>query len=342
MKLESDASVGDTAWDETVRACGGTVFHSSAWSRYVSRAYLNTTPIRFRLVGDGGHSAGAALGFRTRSSNRLVAPLTGRLWFDALPATIDSTNGAELVKMLEEDARRCGDVELQIGSFGCSAGADAIRNYGYFLEERLEFELDLLRPEHELWAQLDRARRNKINKARRSGVTIHELGPNEGLPELYRLHEVTMQRLSRRGVARHEQSRHAAGREPERELLDAGDGFLLGARHEDAWVSVDFFARFNGMVYHVLSGHAEHSLRLAAPSLLLWDAMVRSKNAGFTRFNLGGCKASAEHAGSPEHGLYQYKLDFGGRVLRCASGSRVLRPVRASFAKVLRYLSGRR
>jgi lipid II:glycine glycyltransferase (peptidoglycan interpeptide bridge formation enzyme) len=73
-----------------------------------------------------------------------------------------------------------------------------------------------------------------------------------------------------------------------------------------------------------------------APSLLLWEMARRFKSEGIQRLNLGGCGIDALEESSPEHGVYVYKKTFGGAVLECGSGDKILRPAVHRAADLLR------
>ena len=342
MRLESEAGEGDAAWDETLRACGGSVFHSSAWSRYISRDRANTSPVRFRLVNDEGRTVGAALGFRTRSASRLMAPLSSRLWFDALPVVQPVPGAADgFIELIHSHAMRAGDVELAFGSFGYRGGSEVLRARGYTLVERIEFELDLTRAVEDIWMALDPKRRRNINKSRRAGVVVEELAAEEGLAELNRVRGLTFDRLERKGVKLGSRGPTGGADSPERELLDGGVGRVFGARLGAEWLSVTLFTQFGTQAYYALPGHSPKALELQAPTLLLWESIVRFRADGIRWFNLGGCSASARQPDSPEHGVFNYKRAFGGATLECASGHIVLQPRRAALGRLLRMMTGR-
>jgi lipid II:glycine glycyltransferase (peptidoglycan interpeptide bridge formation enzyme) len=75
-----------------------------------------------------------------------------------------------------------------------------------------------------------------------------------------------------------------------------------------------------------LAGHDAKALETQAPSLVLWEMALRFKAEGVQRFNFGGCGIGALEESSPERGVYIFKKSFGGAILECASGEKVLRP----------------
>jgi lipid II:glycine glycyltransferase (peptidoglycan interpeptide bridge formation enzyme) len=101
-------------------------------------------------------------------------------------------------------------------------------------------------------------------------------------------------------------------------------------------VSASFFTSFNGMAYYTLSGHDAKALEMHAPSLVLWEMALRFKDEGIQRLNFGGCGVDALKESSSEHGVYIYKKAFGGAILECASGEKILRPAIRRAADLLR------
>lgn len=342
MRLECDEGVSDSVWDDLVRSCGGSVFHSCAWSVYIHRARAHTTPVRFRLIDENGKVVGAALGFRTRSANPLLKQLTGHLWFDSLPAVSPIPHAlSAFVEQIESHAIKAGETELSFGSYGCRADGGVLRTRQYSLSERIEFELDLGLSVEDLWMSLKHKRRKNVNKSRRAGVVIEEMAAQEGLAELARLMDVTWQRLEQRGVKRAAGGRKADSTCPEQSLLDSGVARLVGARLGSDWLSASLFTQFAGQVYHVLSGHSAQAMATQAPTLLLWESICSFKAEGARRFNFGGCPAVASNPDSPEHGVFDYKRAFGGERVECSSGRIVLRPARLALVRTLRSLTGR-
>lgn len=338
-QLETEANAGDAAWDAEVRRCAGSVFHSSAWGRYIAGARSNTKPRRFRLR-NGSDTVGVALGFVTCSRHPLLAALTNRLWFDALPA-VPAALAAVFIEKIESQAMSLGCVEVSFGSYGYRSGSQVLRSRRYTLTERLEFEIDLGVNEDALWRGLAHGLRKNVKLSRRTGVVIEEPPLGEGLSELRRLNEIAWERIERRGVERDVAPAPVGVDSPERELITAGVGRLIGARVGSEWLAVNLFTCFNSQVYYVLSGHSPRAFEVQAPTHLLWESILRYRSEGVHLFNLGGCAASARQPGSPEHGLMGYKQAFGGACLECASGSRVLRPIRGAVANLLRRMASR-
>ena len=332
MKLQIDDSFVPARWDDIVRGLGGTVFHSSLWASYSARVSPHSRPLFITLTSGSGRTLGAALGFVTQSPHWAMRPLT-RIWsMDALPL-VDGVSLDEFARLLESEARRSGAVELRLDSFASPFGGE-LQNCGFDLTARFEFELALEPSEEDLWNGLEYKRRKNIKKAARMGVVVRDAAPEEGIPALRRLQASSSERITARGgpdIARRVQP----GGDPVQVLLDAQAGKIVVAVVDGEIVSSGLFVCFNGQAYHLLSGHSGRALETQAPTLLLWETIRRLRAEGISRFNFGGTSADALREESPEHGVYLYKLAFGGVRKGCFSGRKLLRPRAAAAAAAL-------
>jgi len=342
MRLNVVESVAE-GWDARLQALGGTICHSTTWARYVASASPNCKPCFFTWGSENGDVAGMALGFHARSGRRWLAPFTGRLSLDSTPVVRpgEETALADFLTAITGYAREVGCTEMEVGSSASPRGRPELERLGFDIIHRVEFVLDLQRSKDELWKGMEYKRRKNIKKAVSQGVLLTDLEGDKGVAHLRRLQGESGQRIVKRGgrdIARGE-SRLA---DPVLVLLESGLGRLVGAVVGGEVVSAGLFTCFNGLVYHALSGHGRRALETQAPTLLLWETINRYKLEGACRFNLSGCKIEATQEGSPEHGVYIYKRDFGGERVECTSGRKVLRPtVHALMGAVRRWRAGR-
>jgi len=337
MKLRISDRVDPEEWDALVCAAAGPIFHSSGWAAYTAAAVPHAIPRFFTLDDASGQVSAVALGFEEHSPHRLTAPLSGRLSLEALPAVLNGGEGVggQFLNLLEDYARRSGQVELTIGSFASAGGAEVLGRLGFELRRRLEFELSLEVSEEGLWEGMEYKRRKNIKKAVRLGVDIRDLPADEGTSELRRLQHESGQRILGRGgpdVTHH--SRSAC--DPIVLLVASGLGRIVGARLGGKYVSASLFTCFNGLVYHTLSGHDATALESQAPTLVVWETIKQYRAEGAKRFNFGGCSSDSADPSSPEHGVYVYKKGFGADTIATASGCKVLRPQTYRLAHFLK------
>lgn len=343
LRFEVSEQVPPPQWDDELRAAGGTIFHSSAWAEYIAAAQRNCSPLFLRLLGEAGPVA-FALAFHECSRRRLLAPFTSRVWLDSRPVAVagDQENMMRMMLAhLESLAHELGALELVVGSFASADCPPALETLGYTTRRRIEFEFQLQRPDEVLLEAMDPARRRKIKKAYRMGVTVVELDPDTGVPELRRLQSASSARIVQRGGPRTDYRGEAVS-DPVRVLLARGTGKLAGAVVDGQLVSAGLFIWFGPLVYHALGGEEAKAFETQAPTLLIWEMLRRFREQGAQRFSLGGCSADAANAGDPEHGVYRYKQAFGATSIKCTSGTRCLRPVVGRAVSTLRVLAGAR
>jgi hypothetical protein len=342
MKLHVSRSAVPEGWDDLVRALGGPIFHSSIWAEYGRRDSRNATPHFVTLLSDAGELRGAALVFVEDSPHRLARRLTRTWRTDALPLAAGGVPLPDCVHLLECEARWRGAIAISLNSYASPGGAE-LSGLGFEVTPRFEFELALQQPEESLWDGMEYKRRKNINKANRMGVVIQDAPLREGIATLRRLQASSSERITARGgpdISR----RAGTGGDPVQILLDAQAGKIVVASVGGEPVSAGLFACFNGRVYHLLSGHSGRALETQAPTLLLWETIRRYRGEGMLKLNFGGATADALRPECPEHGVYLYKLAFGGERLECYSGRKVLRArtaAAADFLKSLRHTFGR-
>jgi len=339
MKFDVANTANAQEWDAALRSLGGSIYHCAEWAAYVLLGDSSAKPQYLSLLADNGKPVGMALGFRNRSMQNRLAPFTGRLRLEAMPVVEGGDEGLmlEFLGQLVEHSKAAGDVELEVGSFASFNGGRPLEIQGFTLNRRFEFELDLRASEEELWQGMEHKRRKNVHKAERSGVVLEDLNSEEGIAALRRLQGASSERIVARGGP---DITYKGGRpvDPIMALVDSGLGRVVGARVDDQVVSAGLFTHFHRLVYHTLSGHGEEALRTQAPTLLLWETIKRYKAEGAERFNFGGCPASATSEASPSHGVYVYKMGFGGRRFECTTGHKVLRKAAYGAIRGLRRL----
>ena len=340
-ELRIASRVDPASWNASLRTFDGTIFHSAEWASYIMAEQPLVRSAFYTLLDDEGSVAGLALGFARTSSRNLAAPFSRRRWLDALPAVRENsaTYVSSFLGLIERESRRAGDVTLRIGSFASPRGEAPLRSLGYSIGHRLEFELDLIKDEKSLWEGVDIKRRQRIKKAMKTNVEVRELPVDEGVFHLRRLQEASFVRIVARGGPSLNKSESAAG-DSITTLASAGVGRFVGGFVGGDCVSASFFTTFNGLAYQALSGHDAKALATQAPSLVLWEMVLRFRSEGIKRLNFGGCGIGALDEGSPEHGVYTYKKAFGGARLDCASGEKILRPAVRRVANLLRGVVG--
>jgi hypothetical protein len=335
--LRVSSEVDPMSWNASVRACHGTIFHTAEWATYSRLERPSAVPQFYTLLDDDGLVAGVALGFHSASSRRVAAPFSGRRWLDTLPAMRDKAPNAEtsFLNLIEAHARSAGDVRFGVGSFASPGRETVLQRLGFSIARRLEFELDLQQAEKGLWGGMNVNRQRAVKRAMKSGVQVKELTGEEGVAHLGRLQRESGIRIAARGGPA-PAKRESVGRHPITALTSAGVGCIVGGFVDGVCVSATLFTNFNGLAYYTQAGHDAKGLEARAPTLVVWEMILRLRSEGTLKLNLGGCGIGASEESSPEHGVYTYKQAFGGARLECASGEKLLRPTVHRVSNLLR------
>ena len=165
--------------------------------------------------------------------------------------------------------------------------------------------VDLARPEEELWSDLRSKWRQYVNKARREGVTVDDVGAT-GLDDFYRIYVGTAERAGfiHRARSAYEDVFGAFDR--------GGRARLLMARLADGTPAATLMLLQCGQrVIEPYGGMTEAGADSRANYLLKWEAIRSSRERGFALYDMWGLS----HAG-----IEQFKAGFGGREVTYVGG----------------------
>jgi len=310
-------------WRAAIEAEGG-FFHTEAWSRHRCHAGEGE-PLFCEWRGDGEVVA-RALALRRPARSSLAGRLVGRVLLDSTPAT--TREGLDFVHGLSGWARRRRSVfEVVLGSFDAQVPwrpgppPGAVR--------RVEFLVEQDDPDALLDAVGGSVRRN-VRKAEKAGVTVRRAGVDE-LSAFAGLYMETLRSLEeRKGVdaVSLAAERFAASLTP---IVEGEHGRLYVACREDGSAEAGWvFGVAAGRACGLYSGAAASARQTGSTSLALTETMRGLVSEGISHINLGGTPAEASDPESPDHGLYNFKLRFGARVVERNSGSLMMRPRRAT------------
>lgn len=329
ISLQAQLGAAPDGWDDTVRALGGSIFHSALWAAYRRRA--DAIEPLFLLGRDpDGAPVAAGLALETSSSRAISARLFRDLRLTAHPVVRDADPGlaAAFMRAVERLARTRGCTRLELDSF--MSGTSPLRpaEHGFAETERVEFSLDLLRDAEALWQGIRKDQREKIRRLKREGVVITEGTSLEDLRALGAAREATQARRDERGQGYDLPTDGGLYEALYRHLMSQGAARLFIARQADTVLAAILFSTFNGRAYSVFSGSTENGYRLGTQSGLFWAAVETFKAEAFRELNRGGVPGSAAVEGDPLHGIYTFKLRLGTTPQGCRSGVKVLNSLR--------------
>lgn len=217
----------------------------------------------------------------------------------ALQPDVSVSMGA-LLRALERFAwgeLRCVHLEI------CdrSMTRDALAQGGFAVQpgSHTGWEVDLTPTEDELWMGLKPACRRAVRKATKSGVTVREVVADEAFIAGYyaQMHEV----FGRQGLA------PTYGLKRIRALVDAlgAKGRLMALRvvgPDGDSIASGLFPHGDGVVYFWGGYSRQEALALRPNDILHWEAMVRARRIGCSRYDLAG-------QGGYKHKFGAYRID---------------------------------
>lgn len=327
-------------WDNDVIRLNGTSLHSYTWSRY-SAENNSAIPVYFRLKDTSQQVV--ALSFGLLTEKKMGITLYSSLSFGSLATANDPAMTRLMACEIYQYSKDKHIVSLSMNSFGTPHGSEIIPEIGLTGSRRWEFLLDIGCTEKELWEKIHSKKRNLIRKGQKEGLTIVCSNDGHDLQQYRNLAQDTYERKTRQGIPYPKPGNAESINRMQKHLLDSGLGRLYLAFKNDQVVAGAFFTAFNHKVYYMLSSSGDIGLKLAAPDLILWTAMIDYQKEGFTVFNFGGLsETELNHLPLEKSGLYHFKKRFSPDVVPCYKGSLVLRPRQYklySFVKKLKALT---
>ena len=185
--------------------------------------------------------------------------------------------------------------------------------------------LDLQPSEEELLAGMKSKTRYNVRLAAKRGVTTRQAEAEDA--ELDRWYELYRETAERDRIAIHSPRYY-------RTLLDTARSYpdvhlsLLLAEHEGDLLGGIIVGRHGSAAVYLYGASSNTKRNLMAPYLLQWEAIREAKAAGAQSYDFFGIPP-AEDPTHPMHGLYRFKVGFGGAI-RVGPGSQdaPFRPLR--------------
>ncbi len=205
------------------------------------------------------------------------------------PEAFDQPLGQQVIAMLRRRGWRYSDSQVQF---------------------RNTITIDLTQPEDAILSGMGQGKRRKVRYGPRHGVTVRAATPDD-LPLLYRLYVETGQRD---GFLTRPYSYYA---DEWGTMMRTGLAHALIAEVDSAPIAHVILFHFGRKCWYFYGASASDSAmrRLMPSDLLQWEAMRWAKAQGYTVYDFWGAPNEFSEA-DPMWGVYQFKRDFGGTVVR--------------------------
>jgi lipid II:glycine glycyltransferase (peptidoglycan interpeptide bridge formation enzyme) len=174
---------------------------------------------------------------------------------------------------------------------------------------RYTFQLDLTKPEDELFSQLNGKTRYNVNVAVKKGVTVVEQTDDAGLAVYLQLLRET---TTRQGFYAHtpeyfEQMWSVFGQ--------SGMLRLFVAYYEDKPLVSWIMFIFNGVLYYPYGASSAEHRDAMASNLMMWEMIRFGKAQGCVSFDMWGALGPEPDAKHPWFGFHRFKKGFGGELV---------------------------
>lgn len=197
------------------------------------------------------------------------------------------------------------------------SGHDAIQKFlldngavpGRPLFTKYTFQIDLTRPEKELFANLESKTRYNVRLAVKKGVQIFENTSEQGMEEYIKILEET---TNRQGFYAHNPDYF---RTMWQSLGNSGMIRIFEAHYEDTILASWVMFIFNDTLYYPYGASRSVHREVMASNLLMWEMMRFGKSQGCTLFDLWGSLGPEPDKKHPWYGFHKFKKGYNGQLM---------------------------
>jgi lipid II:glycine glycyltransferase (peptidoglycan interpeptide bridge formation enzyme) len=193
----------------------------------------------------------------------------------------------------------------QIGQFlidhGCQPGRPLFTKYTY--------QLDLTKPETELFEHLQNKTRYNVNLAYKKGVTIRENTSAAGMEEYISILEET---TARQGFYAHTPDYF---RKMWESLGASGMLRIFQAVYENQVLVSWIMFVFNDVLYYPYGASRSAHRDVMASNLMMWEMITFGKREGCHTFDMWGSLGPEPNPHDPWFGFHRFKKGYGGDLM---------------------------
>lgn len=214
---------------------------------------------------------------------------------------------ALFIKMEPNVAQPVGtpSAHTTIGKFLLENGAKP----GRPLFTKYTFQLDLSKPEDELFAGLTSKTRYNVNLAHKKGVQILENTTEAGMEEYIKILEETTTR----------QGFYAHGPDYFRKMwatLGSSGMLRIFEAHYEGQILVSWVMFvFNGVLYYPYGASRSAHRDVMASNLMMWEMIMFGKREGCRVFDMWGSLGPEPNPRDPWFGFHRFKKGYGGQLV---------------------------
>ena len=320
-------------WAAHLASCGGGFFHSPPG---LGAGAPDGEPV-FALLLEAGQVTGLAAGMRSRCR---LSRHPRHVYWPTVPAlALASAQGAALGALVHACAD-LGAAEVVMDSFdarwqpdpGCKPEAGASSS-------RLEYVVTLDADPASLADRYEATHRRHLRRGEREGWELRAVEGAEAQLTLAGVQAAGARRAEERGTARPAMVVARGARASAADLAAPWGACVFGAWCDRELLAAALVGWGNKRAFYVQGGSTVPGYQRSAAVWLHWRIMAALAEHGCVSYNLGGTAAGVEQLGHPEHGLYRFKMGFGGQIASCRGARWVLGPGHVRVHRLARWVS---
>lgn len=181
-----------------------------------------------------------------------------------------------------------------------------------FIDKSLiEFTIDLKKDIDTISKEMHKKHRKNIRRAQESNLRIEHENSLEGFLRLRKMQQASSERASEKGN-KYDIQDEDLYIELFEKVYKNGVGEIIFAKKGDECMAGLAYLSFGKKAITVRSGATEKGYETSAMYLLQYELIRYLKEKDFYELNIGGVPYDATNPSHPQHGLYNFKKDFGG------------------------------
>jgi CelD/BcsL family acetyltransferase involved in cellulose biosynthesis len=324
------------SWDQVVaRFAAATVFHTHDWMTAVGRLFgVEKLPLG---VFQSGRMVGAFPTFRARKGplRVMAAPLGGWATYYGGPL-VDASLQSAVLKAFDALLNQ-GRIDYAEIRYPHLSAVEALREQGYYVEEKHTYVLSLDQPIDQLWKGMKSACRRAVRKAQRSGVEVIEPDHKSFLEDYYELAKDTYRKSNRLPPLSARQLGMVWDTLNETQRVK-----VLLARHEGRVIAGAIFLLFQDKIYYWDGASCRDGLSLRPNNLIHWILIEWAVGHGYRTYDMLGANipSIARFKQTFGCGLQPFCYAYKCLSWRAALGRALYRKAMPSLRAWRRWLTG--
>ena len=326
MKIEITNSPDIKQWSEFVyNHPQGNIFQTPEMVDVYKRT-KNYEPICLAVVDSSDEILVVLVAVVIKEVGGIVGSFSAHLRINQGPLFLEDERGIEAAKVLmeyyEKIARKKA-LYTEVRSIrNTSEFSNLFNGLGYEYEERLNFLINLNRPEEEIWRNIHKSRRKGINRAKKKGIIIEKIEDKEDISSFYDIVAGTYKRVS---VPLADYSFFEAMFEL---LVQKNMADFYFAKYNGESVGARVVLKYKDSIYDWYAGSLPTDEPLYVNEALVWYILKAGANNGYHVFDFGG-------AGKPneEYGVREFKRRFGGDLVNFGRYKKIHSPIKLKIAE---------